>query len=68
MFKRAKWLRETEVKTDCEVCGRFFDIIKGGVCQRCRRILCPAHLHGSWTRRIVADVTGRSICVDCRRG
>jgi hypothetical protein len=41
--------------------------MNGGVCAKCRRVLCYRHLHGSWVRRIIADVTGNDICVDCRR-
>jgi len=29
--------RETEVKTDCDACGVYFDLVKGGVCGECRR-------------------------------
>ncbi|MEO5569093.1 MAG: hypothetical protein ABIR92_11405 [Gemmatimonadaceae bacterium] len=60
--------RETEVKTDCDVCGLFFDMVKGGVCDKCRRILCARHLHGSFSKRLIADLTGRNICVECRDG
>lgn len=67
MFHRPRFFRDTEVKTDCEVCGAFFDLLKGGVCERCRRILCARHLHGSWQRRIVADITGHAVCPECRR-
>jgi methionyl-tRNA synthetase len=66
--KPSRFFRETEVKTDCDVCRIHFDLMKGGVCEKCRRVLCARHLHGSWTRRILADVTGSNICVDCRRG
>jgi len=54
------------MRTECEVCARRFDVMKGGVCERCRRILCERHLHGSWARRLVADVSGANVCVDCR--
>jgi hypothetical protein len=59
--------RETEVKTNCDACGVFFDLLKGGVCQECRRILCGNHLHGSFFQRLKADITNKHVCVDCRR-
>lgn len=67
-MRRRRFFLETEIKTDCDVCGRYFDMIKGGVCETCRRVLCADHLHGSFTRRLWADIVGRNICVDCRRG
>ena len=48
------------------MCNKRFDLMKGGVCERCDRILCERHLHGSWARRILADVRGSSVCVSCR--
>jgi hypothetical protein len=59
---------ETEMATECDVCGARFDLMKGGACQQCRRILCGAHLHGSWFRRLAADFGGRVLCVQCRSG
>jgi hypothetical protein len=59
--------RETELKTNCDACGAFFDLLKGGVCDKCRRILCGNHLHGSWTQRLISEVTNRNVCVECRR-
>ena len=56
----------TEMSTECEVCGRRFDLIKGGACQRCRRVLCSAHLHGSWLRRMLVDLGAAAVCVHCR--
>jgi hypothetical protein len=56
------------ISTDCDRCGGRVDLLKGGVCTRCRRILCYRHLHGSWWRRLVADLRNESVCVDCRAG
>jgi hypothetical protein len=56
------------ITTDCDRCGGRVDLLKGGVCTSCRRILCYAHLHGSWVRRLVADMRNESVCVECRRG
>jgi hypothetical protein len=63
---RPKFLHETEVKTDCDACGAFFDLVAGGVCEKCRRILCSRHLHGSFVQRVIADIIGRSVCIQCR--
>lgn len=68
MIGRPRFFRETDVKTNCDVCGMFFDLIKGGVCEKCRRILCPTHLHGSFAQRLMADITGKHVCVQCRHG
>lgn len=54
------------ISTDCDRCGGRVDLLKGGVCTRCRRILCYTHLHGSWMRRLLADLRNESICVECR--
>jgi hypothetical protein len=62
------FFRDTDVKTNCDACGAFFDLIKGGVCDKCRRILCDRHLNGSWTQRVIADITNKHVCVQCRHG
>jgi len=58
--------RSTEIATDCDECGGRVDLIKGGVCLRCRRILCYRHLHGSFARRLLTDLGADPICVRCR--
>lgn len=58
--------RRSGISTDCDRCGGRVDLLEGGVCTSCRRILCYAHLHGSWWRRLVADVRNESVCADCR--
>lgn len=60
--------RETDVKTNCDDCGVFFDLVQGGVCDSCRRILCYRHLHGSWVQRLKAELTRKSVCLSCRHG
>lgn len=60
--------RRSDVTADCEACGRRFHAPSGGICERCRRILCARHLHGSWTRRLLVDIGARSLCIDCRAG
>lgn len=56
----------SEMSTECEVCNRRFDLVKGGACQKCRRVLCPTHLHGSWGRRLLVDLGAAPICTECR--
>jgi hypothetical protein len=53
--------------TECDVCQQRFDLVGGGVCARCKRILCARHLHGSWMRRLAVDFGAPSLCVQCRR-
>jgi hypothetical protein len=58
--------RDTELATDCDECGGRVDILKGGACVRCRRILCFTHLHGSFVRRLATDLGAETLCVRCR--
>ena len=44
--------RQTDLGTECDACNARIDLVSGGVCERCRRILCSRHLHGSWLRRL----------------
>jgi hypothetical protein len=53
--------------TECDVCGLRFDLISGGACLRCRKILCATHLHGSWLRRLLVDFGADPICCACRQ-
>jgi hypothetical protein len=58
--------RSSQITTDCDRCGGRVDLLKGGVCVRCRRILCYAHLHRSWWRQLVTDLGAATVCVECR--
>ena len=49
------FFRDSELATDCDECGGRVDILKGGACLRCRRILCFTHLHGSFARRLATE-------------
>ena len=60
--------QQTNMKTECDACGVRFDLIHGGVCERCKRILCFRHLHGSWFQRLRTDFGAAAICNDCRAG
>ncbi|HJR67502.1 MAG TPA: hypothetical protein VJ802_13820 [Gemmatimonadaceae bacterium] len=59
--------RSPTVYMQCERCSLPFEPIKGGLCQRCDRILCSADLHGDTLSRWRAALTGRAICVECRQ-
>ena len=67
MFKFSL-LRRTDISTQCDACGAPLDLMTGGTCERCRRILCARHLHGSWWRRMVHEYRRPIECVDCRNG
>lgn len=67
MPRRLHLFAHTEMATECDVCGRRFDLIAGGTCVRCRKILCGTHLHGSWLRRLIVDFGADPVCVACRR-
>jgi hypothetical protein len=60
--------RDSELATDCDQCGGRVDLLKGGACVRCRRILCFRHLHGSFVRRLATDLGAQMLCVRCRAG
>jgi hypothetical protein len=63
-----EFFRSSQITTDCDRCGGAVDMLKGGVCTQCRRILCYRHLHGSWVRRLLADIGAGTVCADCRAG
>jgi len=54
------------MRTECDVCGVRFDLVSGGACVRCRKILCARHLHGSFFRRLLVDLGAASVCCACR--
>ena len=58
--------RDSELATDCDQCGGRVDLLKGGACVRCRRILCFTHLYGSFVRRLATDLGAAVLCVRCR--
>ena len=60
------FFRDSELATDCDQCGGRVDLLKGGACVRCRRILCFTHLHGSFARRLATDLGAAMLCVRCR--
>jgi hypothetical protein len=56
------------IATECDLCGRRFDLVSGGACAKCKRALCFKHLHGSWVRRLMVDFGVAPVCVECRHG
>lgn len=60
--------RRSEFRTECDECGQKFPVNTGGVCERCRRILCNRHLHGSFFRRVAISFGAPYLCVSCRAG
>jgi hypothetical protein len=67
VFKQG-FLRKTDLGTECDACGARLDLMTGGACERCRRILCARHLHGSWWQRMVHEFRRPIHCVACRHG
>ena len=67
MSRKIHVFAQTELATDCDVCGIRFDLIAGGACSRCRRVLCGQHLYGSWLRRLICDFGAPAVCVACRQ-
>ena len=63
-----RMFRQTDLGTECDVCDARIDLVSGGVCEQCRRILCSKHLHGSWLRRMRHELGGKAVCVRCRNG
>lgn len=58
--------QRSQLYTQCEECRMTVDLSRAGACARCRRILCNAHLHGSFLRRLVVDIGADAVCVRCR--
>jgi hypothetical protein len=63
---KLRLFRQTDLSTDCDECGGRVDLLAGGTCERCRRILCERHLHGSWTQRLLNEFRRPLQCVRCR--
>lgn len=67
-MKKIEIFRSSQISTDCDQCRGRVDLLKGGVCITCHRILCYRHLHGSFVRRLMVDLGAVSTCVQCRSG
>jgi hypothetical protein len=66
--RKLRFFLASEMGTECEACGARVDLITGGVCTTCGRILCDRHLHGSRLRRLLVDLGAAARCVKCRTG
>jgi hypothetical protein len=64
--RKLRFFLASEMGTECEACGARVDLITGGVCVDCGRVLCARHLHGSRLRRLWVDLGAASRCVKCR--
>jgi hypothetical protein len=64
--RRLRFFLASEMGTECEACGGRVDLITGGLCVDCKRVLCAKHLHGSRVRRLLVDLGAASRCVQCR--
>lgn len=58
--------KKANLETQCDACRKPFSVSTGGVCERCRRILCNDHLHGSILRRVAIGFGAPIVCVRCR--
>ncbi len=67
-MEKLRYFRRTTISTNCDACNGPVDMIEGGVCTSCRRILCYTHLYGSWVRRLASELGAATRCVECRRG
>jgi hypothetical protein len=63
---KVRMFRDSDIATDCDQCGGRVDVVKGGACVQCRRILCFTHLYGSFFRRLLTDLGAATTCVRCR--
>ena len=50
----------------CEECGEAFDVLRGGICQDCGRMLCGTHLHGLVAQFFAVFSRGTPRCGRCR--
>lgn len=58
--------RQSRFRVRCERCHLSFAAGHGGVCHRCRAVLCDAHLHGSVFRKLLRDLIGTApVCERC---
>ena len=63
-----KMLRPSSMLATCDECRLPFDPVHGGVCSRCRRLLCGKHIYGSIGRRVQSWLGFALVCTVCRTG
>ena len=67
-MEKIRFFRDSLLGTECDACGGRVDLMQGGACPSCKRILCFRHLYGSWFARLRSELGGESRCVECRAG
>ena len=65
---KLRLFQQSAMSTDCDQCGARVDVVQGGVCEQCRRILCYRHLYGSWFQRLRTEFGAPVHCAECRAG
>ena len=65
-MEKVRFFQRSMLSTDCDACGGRVDLVHGGACDRCRRILCYRHLYGSWFQRLRTEFGAPTRCVTCR--
>lgn len=67
MSQAFRMFRRSNLLTECEECRLPVDLSRAGACTKCRRVLCNAHLHGSFLRRLMVDMSlVQAVCLRCR--
>lgn len=60
------YLQRSRIDAHCDECRLPFDPVSGGVCPRCRRLLCGRHYYGSLGSRLKAFLGMVPLCPRCR--
>ena len=63
-----KMFQPSSMLAQCDECRAAFDPVHGGVCSRCRRLLCGRHIYGSLLRRLQSYLGLALVCTACRDG
>ncbi|HEY0972525.1 MAG TPA: hypothetical protein VGE02_16260 [Gemmatimonadales bacterium] len=59
-------LQRSRIIAKCDECRMPFDPVRGGVCPRCRRLLCGRHYYGSFLSRLQGMLGMVPLCPRCR--
>ena len=59
-------LQRSRIIATCDECRLPFDPVRGGVCPRCRRLLCGTHYYGSILSRLQGMLGMVPLCPRCR--
>ena len=55
------------IQPRCEECGARFEMLRGGICAECGRMLCGSHLHGILAQFLAVFSREAPRCRRCRR-